>query len=906
MVGTTIGRYRVTEKLGEGGMGVVYKAHDPQLERFVALKLLRPGVVDPSGLDRLVREARAVSALTHPSIVTVYEFGAHAEVNYLAMEFVQGRMLDELIAAKRGLGIRIALDYAIQIAGALAHAHACGIVHRDLKPSNVMVSDDGTVKVLDFGLAKGIEPPGGGSDSHGATVSVRDVTGAGVIVGTVAYMSPEQAEGLKVDARSDIFAFGAVLFEMLSGERAFDGDTAMSTLAAILRGEPRRLSAVGRTVPRELEEIVGRCMRKDRARRAQSIADVKVALEDVREGLANLSSSAVAALPSVAPSRHRRLVVGLATAGLLVIGASVAASVLWWRSAGGPAGHRFEFARVTADPGLTLDPVVAPTGSLLAYASDRGDASNLDIWVQPLRGGNAVRITNDPADDRSPSFSPDGSQIAFRSERGGGGIFVAGALGGGERLVAPQGRDPRFSPEGRWIAFVTGGRGGLERVHVVASTGGPVLTVPRDGLSAKWPFWSPDGTHLVVFADDKGQADWWLVPIGPDGPAAASAMRPTTIRRTLENHGIALLPWLWDAPRNRLLAVGGTADVGNIWQLPVLDPGALTIGRPEQITSGVGLNGSPSVDPEGRLFFSSTTPRINLWAQPIDLRTQRPAGQPQQLTDSAAADYWPSSSADGRRIAFISTRGGAADVWVKDLVTGEERGLTATPNGERTAEISPDGSRVAYEGPTDSLHLVHVKDGLTETLCQPCDRGVWAWAPDGTRLLVGHRRLQVLDLPSRKVTDVFAHKTDALWIGRFAPDGRHVAFIAWGADNRVREIVAPFTGAPVPQEAWFEVTAGDAVDEESAFSPVDGRFLFFASERDGARCLYARELEAGTRRPTGPLLEVQHLHRTRRAMVDTAGYPARITFAGEKLVFAMRELSGNVWSATRLPLSRQP
>ena len=293
MIGKTVSHYRILEKLGSGGMGVVYKAEDTKLPRFVALKFLvgahgmRPGegerrspLHDPVALERFKREARAASALNHPNIITIYDIDEAEGIHYIAMECVEGKTLDRLIA-RHGLRLNEALKYAVQMATALAKAHAAGIVHRDLKPTNVMVTDDGLVKVLDFGLAKLTEAAPTGDAETAATVE--PTTEEGTIVGTVGYMSPEQAEGKPVDARSDIFSFGSVLYEMLTGQRAFQGETKASTIAAILREEPKPLSQAVEGLPREVERLVKRCLRKDPAHRFQHMDDLKVALEELKE-----------------------------------------------------------------------------------------------------------------------------------------------------------------------------------------------------------------------------------------------------------------------------------------------------------------------------------------------------------------------------------------------------------------------------------------------------------------------------------------------------------------------------------------------------------------------------------------------------------------------------------------------
>jgi eukaryotic-like serine/threonine-protein kinase len=278
MIGQTLSHYQILEKIGEGGMGVVYKVRDTHLDRFVAIKVLPPErIADPERKRRFVQEAKAASALNHPNIVHIYDIDQQDGVDYIAMEYVEGKTLGQLIGRK-GLKMNEALKYGVQIADALGRAHAGGIIHRDLKPGNIMVDEHGLVKVLDFGLAKLTEaaPP----DEDESTRTVRPTTEEGTIVGTVAYMSPEQAEGKRLDARSDIFSFGAVLYEMLSGSRAFQKDSKTSTLAAILTQEPTPL---GGEIPHDVEKVVARCLRKDLARRYQHMDDLKVALEELKE-----------------------------------------------------------------------------------------------------------------------------------------------------------------------------------------------------------------------------------------------------------------------------------------------------------------------------------------------------------------------------------------------------------------------------------------------------------------------------------------------------------------------------------------------------------------------------------------------------------------------------------------------
>ena len=458
MIGQTLGHYRIESKLGQGGMGVVYAARDLHLGRRVAIKVLPPAAVaDPDRRRRFVQEAQAASTLNHPNILHIYDVEAvrsedGSPADFIAMEYVSGRTLDRLIAG-RGLPVDQALQYAAQIAGGLAAAHAVGIVHRDLKPGNVMVNEKGLVKILDFGLAKLLGPLE--ADEIASTQAIQPATQAGAILGTVPYMSPEQAEGKSVDARSDIFSFGAVLYEMITGRRAFPGDSTATTLAAILHQEPKPVSELVKSVPRELERIVAQCLRKDPARRFQHLDDVKVLLDQLRDDI-DRGKDAVGG-ESAPPAR--RAIGPLALAAAVAVLLAVAGFV-WWKMRPAPPNRGPGLTRLTSDSGLTTDPALSSDGRLLAYASDRavtaGAEDNLDLWVQQLPAGEPLRLTRHPADDREPSFSPDGTRIAFRSERDGGGVYTMSALGGDERLIAPYGRRPAFSPDGESIVYWTG------------------------------------------------------------------------------------------------------------------------------------------------------------------------------------------------------------------------------------------------------------------------------------------------------------------------------------------------------------------------------------------------------------------------------------------------------------------
>src|SRR5258706_821273 len=349
MLHRTIAHFEIVDKLGEGGMGVVYKARDTRLDRLVALKILPPGkTADPDRKRRFIQEAKAASALNHPNIITVYEIGVDDGVDFIAMEFVTGCNLDALIP-RQGMRPSEVLRIAAQIADALAAAHAAGIIHRDLKPGNIMVTESGLVKVLDFGIAKLTEKSGIGEEVPTETLAAE--TEKGMILGTVAYMSPEQAQGLKLDNRSDIFSFGALLYEMLTGRRAFRGETQASTIAAVLNREPE---PVAETTPRELDRILQRCLRKDPARRFQTMADLKVGLEELKDE-SDSGRLAVQGAPAAGKRRWPLPAASVAIAALALGGA-------WWQwgARSAPTTGPRNLRQLTHDDGETGHPRLSP------------------------------------------------------------------------------------------------------------------------------------------------------------------------------------------------------------------------------------------------------------------------------------------------------------------------------------------------------------------------------------------------------------------------------------------------------------------------------------------------------------------------------------------------------------------
>ncbi|HYI93928.1 MAG TPA: protein kinase, partial [Bryobacteraceae bacterium] len=858
MLGQTISHYEVLDELGHGAMGTVYRARDTQLDRVLALKILRSEVVNPRREKRFIQEARLASSLNHPSIVTIYEIFHVGEAPCIAMEYVDGETLEQHLE-KGPLELRQGLAWALAIADALATAHTAGIVHRDVKPSNIMITQTGLVKILDFGLAKLTQMSEGSSSEERLTLDDR-------IVGTPPYLSPEQALCEKVDARSDIFSLGAVMYEMFTGTRPFERASNVEMLSAVVKDEPKKLRSVARDLPAKLEKIVAQCIEKKVDRRYQRMEDVKKALEDLQQ------TDTIERLLATRGSEPRR---GPATvwlaASLAVVLALAAAGFVWWNGkANDNSTGTSVLARITSEDGLTRDPAVSPDGKFIAYASDRGGES-LDIWIQSMSRGEPVRLTNHSAEDHEPAFSPDGTTVVFRSERDGGGIYVTSVLGGPERLLVRHGRRPRYSPKGDWIAYWTGFSTGdptapdSNRIFIVPAQGGEPKQLAPQFESALFPVWSPDGKH-VLFIGARGsdsaagksltganrptdRADWWVTDI------ATGAVVKTEVLAELNKQGLSvwaaagagIAPDLWVPADHTVLfsatkaATNAFRDSVNIWGVRLSPKNWKTSTPARQLTSGTAFDGHPAMTPSGDLLFASAEMKTGVWMLPLQANDGKVTGEMKQLTRGAAFHGQPSASLDGSKVVYYATRSGNMDIWITDLGTGKEWPLTSTPTGENSPQISGDGATVVYSiyGKREA-YLVASSGGEATKICTDC--GTWNISHDATNLLYWYSTakpvvsLGLFHLPTGQNVELIRHSSHSLYQPRFSPDDRFIAFLAQTGLGRSRIYVTRFKGMErLDASTWIPITAGDLSDDKPRWSP-DGNLLYFTSNRDGFMC----------------------------------------------------------------------
>ena len=894
-----IGRFKIERELGAGGMGIVYAAVDERLGRHVALKVLKPDSgIDPERRKRLVWDARAASALNHPNIVTVYETGDSAGVAYVAMELVPGRTLAEALNSETWPVSRV-LTVATQVASALEAAHAQGIVHRDLKPSNVILTASGTAKLVDFGLAKSV---GGGLDAGGAAPTTIE----GRLAGTVAYMSPEQAEGTDVDFRSDIFSFGSLLYEMLTRQRAFLGASTVSILAKIIHTQPPVPAGMSPGIDPRLQDIVNRCLRKDRTRRFQSMGEVRVRLQEIIDEPAP---------PLVAPApRTLGWRIGALAASI------VAAAAVFIAIASRPKPVVVPpppiMRRLTWDGGLTAQPSVSRDGTMVAFASDRANHGNLDIWIERLAGGDPLQLTSDPADESAPDISPDGTHVAYRSERAGGGVYVVTSFAGSPRLVAQDCRDPKYSPDNKWIACWIGDAGGAfypKAAHIVLvpAGSGPARAFRPDFDAAAFPIWMQDGSGRLLFLGRKNDAqghpviDWWVAGETPgqdEHPSGArKAFDALRLGSVTPTHWIRLEAW--ESGGSAVLFSALREDAINVWRLGISANGTAAP-LPESVTLGAGSDQGPSApavlpatDRESFVFS-----RVDVDYQLRQVSLTAKDAQPQPLLPAVSQLGSPSVSADGRRIVYAARQPNGYRVVASDMAAADEKLMTPVESSDfMRVVVSGDGKVVVYSGPNHVGFRMRLDQGTPAQICSGCGwpthvnvdgsaalfegtnvEHLIKWSNGGTRPLIGSA-----DPKNRKQ-----------YAGRFSPNDHWVALCAGAPDGDAREIlvVPNASDRKLRDDEWISISEGETSDRAPYWS-TDGRRLFFISDRDGFRCIWARDIDPETGHPIGPARSIAHFHSSRELLRGPMASPESIGLSatGQALVFTVARSIGNLW-----------
>ncbi len=777
-MGQRISHYQLLSRLGKGGMGEVFLAQDTSLQRQVALKLLpRQFTADAERVQRFEREARAASALNHPNILTIHEIGRTDETHFIVTEHVDGQTLRQQMKAIR-TNLYAVLEVAIQIANALATAHTAGIIHRDIKPENIMVRQDGLVKVLDFGLAKLTEP--GLMENESSSNS----TASGIVMGTPRYMSPEQARGMKVDARSDIFSFGVMLYEMIAGVPPFAGATTSETLAAILRDEPPPITKHAPDTPTELQRIVSKALRKEREERYQTVKDLLLDLKSFQQ---EISSPAVRTTVECATKRQPSWVMPtlISLVVLLVVGGLGG----WYFRRETPPPAIGRPLPLTSFPGFEINPALSPDGKQVAFAWNGDKQDNFDIYLKQVGSNARLRLTQHPAEDLSPAWSSDGNTIAFlrRLDSRRNELLLISALGGVERrlaeVVIADGTKARFpalawSPDGRWLAVADRAAGdeteGLFLIDAQTGAKRRLTCPPINAHLDAAPSFSPDGRTLLFtrFSNVGTTIAMFLLSLSADFAPVGEAQLLKASERFVQSP-------VW-TPDGRSILYLAAPNVGAREQTELRKIPASGAGTSEQVAV---LEGSINEMSLGRhLVYTRRSSETDIWRAEIPPPGQPPS-QPQRFISSTRVDDQPKYSPDGEKIAFGSTRSGAGELWIADA------------DGSNPVPVT------SFGGP-----LIGVRE----------------WSPDSQQL-VFHAR------PEGQ-SDIFTIPASGGVPKRLTTDASDDVAPSYSRDGRWIYFVSARSGQ---YEIWkMPAEGGDAVKLTSAnsgmpFESFDGKTLYF-------------------------------------------------------------------------------
>ncbi len=872
-------RFEIQEFLGEGGMGSVYRARDTTLGRVVALKILQWSGVGEEIRQRADREAHVISALNHPGICTLFDMYWDRTTPILVMECLQGETLDQRL--ERGpLKPEELRTIGLQICEALTYAHERRVLHGDLKPANIMLTERGAV-LLDFGLARHIGEPAAGAQDDGQAAS--NSVPQGWVAGTPAYMSPEQIRGQPLDARSDVFSLGCVLYKMASGKGPFHGKSTDDTLQAILKAAADPPPAQLAGVPRRVRSLIAKCLRLDSSDRFQSVADVT-------KSFRRATSSRV---------RTR-----LTVAGVVLLCAAIWSAVwLGTRREDPPLVAR----QLTFDDGFSDWPALSTDGKMFAFASDRGGKGHKSIWVQRIESRQPLQLTDNEYEEDSPAFSADGFKVAFTSHRADGpDIYAVPAAGGAPQLLSKGAERPQYSPNGKWIAFAKRINHFQGELVVMPASGGTPRNVAKINTAYFTPVWSPDssavisagypGATLGLSYLDAQLFDWFVVPI--DGRPAT----PLKIRRIFSGEAALTYPVAWQG--QRLVCFASWGESFDLWELRIGRGQSWHVdSKPKRLKTGVRPTDSSGSLVGRHLVFGAGDWHLSIGMLQIDPNVPTPVVQLERLPGMMDAELGGISSS-GSNISYVrytdTHKGGS---YLRNLATGEEQYLEL-PN-KNVFQLSPsDGPNALLVAglPTAAdrdatIYLTDVATRKKEALCSGCADP--QWSPDGKWVFA--RRLDeslVLLTPGGDRYQNILGDSSQTGSIRFSADGKWIAFVFYDdlPGRRGRIYAASFQGAArIPRATWIPVTNDEGYYGPAGWSP-DGQVIYYSSKQDGYRCIYAQRISLSRKQSMGRPIVIYHAH----------GQPSisdvfKLYVARDKLVVEIRDNKANIWLAELPP-----